>query len=121
MGIGVIASNTSIKVNGAVSATSTSTGATLYTAPANGYAIVQISAVSVAGGALTFSIASRELVKAQTDGSGGTYFGGQYNNSGTGVDSCLTNIFIGPSQALSFTAISSSTVNVTGVEFINSP
>lgn len=86
----------SIKVNGAVSASTTSTG-TLYTAPSSGYAIVNLYSSNSA----TVQVGSRTVTTSGT-GSGGFV------------------CYIGPSQAISVSVNSSSaTVSISGVEFAN--
>lgn len=80
-----------IKINRAV-AISITNGSVSYTAPANGYAIVQIN---------------------------GT---GSFNSGGTGgavSASTITSIYIGPSQVLGLTATTGNTIGADGVEFVN--
>lgn len=84
-------SNTTIKVNGAVSARSVGAG-TLYTAPATGYAILNVTLESSG----TLTLAGRTIL----------------------VLSTTQLIYVGPSQAL---ACTSGTFNATGVEFVNTP
>lgn len=120
----VISSNTSLKVNAAVNATTTTTG-TLYTAPANAYAIVNLSAVSTgtgAGSQIVFAIGGNTIAFANTNVTGGNapFFQGQVNN-GAGTAAVIQNVIIGPSQALSVTISTGGRATVTGVELINSP
>lgn len=92
----------SIVVNAAVAA-SASTNVTLYTAPATGYAIIN---VSPQGAAATASI----LV------------GGKQvcNFDASALQRTAVQIFVGPSQAVSMQSHSAGTVDISGVEFINS-
>lgn len=113
-----------IKVNAGVNA-SGSTNITLYTAPATGYAIVQLSFLGNASGSYAeVSVASRPVMRffcssvpsgvapkvesTQTLSAGG---------ASTGTPS--VTVYVGPSQALSMTQSGGPTVYVTGVEFIN--
>lgn len=121
MGLSVIASNTSIKISAAIDASGTNNGTndtdTLYTCPANSYAIVQLTFNEGAGGAATFKIDTNPIITAINN-----TFNGQVDRGGT--YGMLTNVFIGPSQVLSVTWIGASTnatCRVTGVEFTNSP
>ncbi len=103
----LVSSNTTIKVNGAVSGTASTPAlggsATIYTAPANGYAIVQISC-TVYGNPTTVSVGGRQVV----------VFGAV--NAGT------QGVYVGPSQGLTLsTGGGVSTVVASGVEFINTP
>ena len=126
MGLAVLSSNTSIKVNTAVNGVATSTIAnntvTLYTAPANAYAIVQLVWFGVAGSTATYKIAGNALAIAST-GASGSYFAGQSNNSIVGPV-VLGGFYVGPGQVLSVTfagAVNGNIARATGVEFINSP
>jgi len=93
----LVSSNTTIKVNGAVSA-STSISATVYTAPANSYAILNLF----------------------TNGSfnGQVLVGGQIVNTGA---SQINTIWVGPSQSVSTLFVSAGTMYISGVSFINTP
>ncbi len=104
----VISSNTTIKVSAAVSATSTGTGTTLYTCAASSYAIVNIGIKDTggAGTTVTISVDGKEIHQSAL---------------GATTTRLLQGIYVGPSQAVSFSAGASTTVTVTGVEFINSP
>lgn len=124
MGVGVISDNTTIKVNQAVSATRTTDG-TIYTCVATGYAIVNISILGVATAAnIDVSLAGRNLINGRVEVSGSTNFNGSATPTSTNYECAMVGqIMVGPSQALSVTGISGTgaTINVTGVEFINSP
>lgn len=127
MGKAVIAANTSIKVNGAVSASATADG-TLYTAPANGYAIVNIMVTGSTTGntEILFLIDSKYAAAARYSPSVGMFFEGQYREASLpGSRANMTSIYVGPGQALTvdFNSGGTGTITayVTGVEFINSP
>lgn len=99
-------SNTTLKMNAAVSASFGVGGiggsGTIYTAPATGYAVVNLSA-KAAGGSFT----------------GYWIVGGRALAGDTNV-----GVFVGPSQTISWqTTAYSSTGNATisGVSFVNSP
>lgn len=103
----LVSSNTTIKVNGAISA-GNAVGAisgTLYTAPSNGYGIVNFRSNGSAN-ITSLTIAGRT-----------------FTNSLTGTQ-ILYALYVGPSQSLSWTSstgLSANTVEVFGVEFINTP
>lgn len=111
----VISSNTTFKVNGAVSATDnagTLNTTTLYTAPANGFAIIQIYFLNSSSGGTATEIRINDLKY---------YF---YQDISVEKTESLNGVYIGPSQTVKvvFSAsTSASLVNITGVEFINSP
>ena len=99
-------SNTTLKMNAAVSATFsvTTTGGsgTMYTAPATGYAVVNLSA-KAAGGSFT----------------GYWIVGGRALAGDTNV-----GVFVGPSQTISWQTATYSTtgsVTISGVSFVNTP
>lgn len=100
----LIGNNVTLKVNAAASGTATSAGTlqTLYTSPANAYAIVQISCTTF-GGTCVVTINSRQVCVF------------------TAVNQSFFNIYVGPSRTVSINATSSTTVDLSGVEFINSP
>jgi hypothetical protein len=114
----LVSSNTTIKVNAAVSATAT-TGttignqATLYTAPANGYAIVQVrnDSASAACRALVGGRNAIEMAAAEpsADGAAGAV--------------AQVTLYVGPSQSLVVETRSSAaaTLVASGVEFVNTP
>lgn len=88
----------SIKVNGAVSASGGS--GTIYTAPANGYAI---------------------LMAARTVGNVGAQIGGQQvlkNHAGSSEVPIL--LYVGAGQSVVVTTDSAGTLVISGVEFLNS-
>jgi hypothetical protein len=98
-------SNGGLRVNAGVAFSVTATSGvyqTLYTAPANGYAILQIRAEPGASTTVTITIATKLL--SQTVGSTPTSY---------------TSVYVGPSQVVQGTGVSSTTFHVTGVEFIN--
>jgi hypothetical protein len=94
----LVSSNTTIKVNAAVNASRSSLG-TVYTAPANGYAIVQVydnlnGNINMPGAALL----------NQLNGQAG-----------------LTQFYLGPGQYIEISSYTAGTVYVYGVEFVNTP
>lgn len=95
----LVSSNTTLKVNAAISATTSFSG-TLYTAPANGYAIVNLSGSS-SGGTTLISIGGRPAL------------------STTGFIIGQT-AFVGPSQSVT-AAIGTGIASISGVEFVNTP
>lgn len=117
--------NTTLRVNGAVSATTTSNLAsggnvTIYTAPANGYAIVQLS---FNGGTTwtgaTIQVGGQDIIFLDSSASIQPIIGTTNRVTPLGA------VFIGPSQSLVLTRTGagsgSITIDVSGVEFINSP
>jgi hypothetical protein len=93
----LVSSNTTIKVNAAVGNTVTGNG-TVYTAPADGYAIVNLVLSGSWGG--TVRVGGRDLLSNATT---------------------QNTIYIGPSQSLVVSSYSAGTLNISGVEFINTP
>jgi hypothetical protein len=106
---------TTLKTNAAISGSAninTASGVvTLYTAPANGYAIVQIGISHPASGFTTGTI----------------YIAGRPFFSSVGSANLVQNgtfaYYVGPSQAVTgqYTAATAAIFYVVGVEFINSP
>ncbi len=116
----LVSSNTTIKVNGAVSVSGTASGGTLtlYTAPSNGYAIVQVSWSVATGSNMRILVGSRIV-----------YYVNESNhpaNNGTTIGqgmSALT-LYIGPSQTLQISESAGSgsiSAVASGVEFVNTP
>lgn len=99
MGLGVISANTTIKVNGAIDSSITSS-ATMYTAPANGYAIINAVITSSTAGA-SIAIAGNTLISS--------------------VLGYPVVLYVGPSQSVVGSISTSGAMNINGVEFINSP
>lgn len=111
MSSSLVSSNVTIKTNAAVSATKsvntagTSTD-TLYTAPANGYAIINLFVTAFASTTLTITIGGRTI----------STISAVYTES--------KMYHVGPSQAVVITvtgATGVTTVVCSGVEFINTP
>lgn len=103
----LVSSNTTIKLNAAVSAGNTNgqTTGTLYTAPSTGYAIVHILKAT-SSGTLSISVAGRTIYAAATAGAS------------------FYNFHVGPSQSVSWASSTGeigNTMQVLGVEFINTP
>lgn len=100
----LIGNNVTTKISNAVSATA-STATTLYTAPANSWALINVCVVpSAASGSVT--VASRKVI--------------DFASSSASIQ--LSGVAVGPGQAVA-TTIGGGTVNfyISGVEFINSP
>lgn len=99
----LVSSNTTIKINAAVSATNSSTSATitLYTAPANGYAVIQLHD-TVGGVGNFFTIGGRTVVIGTT---------------------AVSGFYVGPSQAVVINrpGAVNSAASISGVEFVNTP
>jgi hypothetical protein len=104
----LVSSNTTIKMNTAVAAAGTSTGAgavTVYTAPAGTFSIVNVFVTHAASGSLTVG------------GQGIAAVSGSSNFN-------LQGVYIGPSQSLvinSGTLGLNNTASVSGVNFTNTP
>jgi hypothetical protein len=114
---GVFTNNTTIKVSAAVSASGT--GTTLYTCPANAYAILNVYASVPNGVTGTVTVDGKEVLTLDNNGST-TIF--PKMSSGNGYSPASFTIYVGPSQAVACTSSGgSATVKVTGVQFINSP
>ena len=123
---GVFSNNTTLKVSAAVAASGTS--GTLYTAPANGYAVLNVSILAGGGvgSYLTlnvggnpvyhFYMATASSVIPKNDS--GAAAGAANASSGTS----FIQIYVGPSQTVTITNQSGTpTVYLSGVAFINSP
>ena len=98
----LVSSNTTIKVNGAVSASSGSS-ANLYTAPSNGYAIVNLTTINSTG-TTSVTVGTRTV---QSISSSTAVYGQQ--------------IYIGPSQVIAVTVSATGSAQISGVEFVNTP
>lgn len=107
----LVSNNVTIKTSAAVSATKsvntsgTSTD-TLYTAPATGYAIINLFVTAFASTQLVVSIGGRTVLIS------------------TAVDSQSRTFYVGPSQSVVATvtgAAGLTTVVTSGIEYINSP
>ncbi|HEY9705640.1 MAG TPA: hypothetical protein V6C58_24590 [Allocoleopsis sp.] len=117
MSFAVLGNNVSIKVNAAVSNSSSAASATLYTAPANGYAIVQVGIDNGGSGAVLLSVGGLGILNYNpTD----NVWNGQ-NGTGGAFTALTQSIYLGPSQSISYSGNLGGTVTVTGVSFINSP
>ena len=96
----VIASNVSIKISGAISFGGYGTG-TPYTCPANSYAIIQVY-FSGGGSAATIAVGGKTVCDF-------------------GTVSFVGNIFVGPGQSVTYVGNNFTLLNITGVQFTNSP
>lgn len=106
----LVSSNTTLKVNAGISAGNSfgQSSGTLYTAPANGYAIVHLSKLGTFG-AVLFTIGGKNATTAAT---------------AAFASNSYPALYVGPSQSVSWSGGSSegaNTVNVNGVEFVNTP
>lgn len=104
----LVSSNTTIKVNVGVNGANALAGSgTLYTAPANGYAIVHLTKTTTLGN-ITYSIAGRVIF-----------------TTGTAVLAASQAYYVGPSQSVSWSSSvpgeNANTIFAVGVEFINTP
>lgn len=97
--------NNGIKINTAVTNGIIGTGATLYTAPSNAYAIVQLSIISTGAGDTTISVGGRTVYVVSL--------------AASTKHNLLFNIYVGPGQILAYTAPAVSSIDVSGVSFIN--
>lgn len=97
----------SIKVNALVAATGAAASGTLYTAPASGYAVIQVNA-TLSGGTteITLSVGGALVLDATS----------------STLNAVNTGIHVGPNQAVTYTRVGGGTgsVKISGVEFINS-
>ena len=105
--------NTTLKVNAAVSNTQTRTGngtTTIYTAPANAYSLVNISQAGVNASGVQFTVGAVTL--AFQSATPTTYV-------------FLQNVPVGPGQSVAVTISGytggTASMSVSGVEFINTP
>ena len=106
----LVSSNTTIKINAAVNAASAlASSGTLYTAPANGYAIIHFRKASTSNNA-NISIAGRALHNAQTT---------EIQTIGSAMA-----YYVGPSQSVTWSSggiESAGAFTIFGVEFVNTP
>lgn len=115
--MGTYSSNVSLKVNAAISNAVTS--GTLYTAPATGYAIVNLFITSTSGNA-TIRVGGRDVLQAYNPGSEHISSNAPVDNGSPGVSGISAQgIMVGPSQAV--TVVGTGTFQISGVEFINTP
>jgi hypothetical protein len=143
----VIAANQSLKVNGVVNASvalaTNTTQQVLYTAPANGYALVNIGCYVLGSlGQVTLRVGSvivyqyvggnndatfqYQQVKpnGMQEGPGSPVTGIKFNDAALPVGSSFLNVPVGPGQTVTIQKGSNfvgGTGTVSGVEFINSP
>lgn len=101
----LVSSNTTLKVNAAVSYSNPAlaTSGTIYTAPANGYAIINL--LVAASGSMDIQIAGRRI-----------------NNTLT--INPAQQFWVGPSQSVTWSSgvsQSAGAVQASGVEFVNTP
>lgn len=121
----LIGNNVTLKVSAAIATSRTSNG-TAYTAPANGYAIINLSFIANGGAgyahvtvggqpAQYFYAGTNQYVAPKMDGNSSN--SGATGSSGNG--NCT--IYVGPSQVVATAGMSNAEVRFSGVEFVNSP
>jgi hypothetical protein len=100
-------SNTTLKVSGAVSAVATASG-TMYTCPANSYAIINVLVTSASESDGEVQVDGRTVSLAQI--------------VSAGYSRVAVTAHVGPGQVVSFVKNSGSpTAYISGVQFINTP
>lgn len=120
--------NIGIKVNNAISATTTTNGATLYTAPSNGYAIINLylttnnanshfSQVSVGGQPVASNYAVNSANGTSQGSTTQSITNSAYANS---MSLTVLGIYVGPGQSVTFQGSgATSRASISGVEFRN--
>lgn len=111
---------TGMRVTGAVSATSSATSGTLYTAPANSYAIIQVYWSSATNGrSISISVATRPVWFATYTTTDGILISSAPSKTlgGSMSQASVHSIYVGPGQALSFSQTAADNVAVSGVQF----
>lgn len=125
--------NTTVKTNAAVAAASGGFAATLYTAPSNGYAIVNVgvgvgngngtSGVSVGGQVVAERI--NDATKGCTSLTGAPTLAANFNAGGSGVSAqvqTLSAVYVGPGQSVAaFGSAGIIYIWISGAEFVNTP
>lgn len=120
--------NANIVVNAAVSGTAdiVSGSVTLYTAPANGYAVVNIALGISQNSTGSVSVGGRVVVamNAATADAGSTVYGGRTTAQFVSqlYGSTVTNVHVGPGQSVVLSANGTGAAGgrVSGVSFVNS-
>lgn len=95
--------NSSIKVNAAISNQQDASGMTMYTAPANGYAIINISVFNTSANSAGITVDGLQM----------------FASSGISNTYAFGTFYVGPGQSVVSQVGGTNTVNITGVEFIN--
>jgi hypothetical protein len=129
-----LSANTTIKINGAISASAVNvsvTPVTLYTAPANGYAIIN---ATLAIGTTLSSCDLRVGGNTVFSASGISAFKSSNGSSSTTIieslqdilkhTATMSGIYVGPGQSVEFypsNYLNQNTARISGVEFINTP
>ena len=100
----LVSSNTTIKMNAVVNASATNTSGTLYTAPANGYALVQVSFSGTGSITGSMDIGSATIFSVNAS----------YQVNG---------LVVGPSQSVTYSGTTTGTIffAVSGASFVNTP
>jgi hypothetical protein len=105
----LVSSNTTIKVNAAISYSSPiASSGTIYTAPSNGYGIVHVYKESTIG-SVHLTLGGRRM---------------QVGGNGSLDATSIIAIYVGPSQSLAWTGggiESAGAIQAAGVEFVNTP
>jgi hypothetical protein len=110
-----------IKINAAVAASRSSNG-TVYTAPATGYAIVNVAFSGGVGG-LNITVGGQQVM---------SFYGAAINQltpksdaaavvavAGSSTGNGPMQVYVGPSQVLAVAGYTAGSVTISGVEFIN--
>lgn len=133
-----LSANTTIKINGAVSAAATNITSgtqTLYTAPANGYAIINATLAHTTGnaGSIDLRVGGQLVMSTYTAPSGPFLNSNGFVSASTPFVSLQDTgkhsftergIYVGPGQSVELFPsgnLVGSTARISGVEFINTP
>lgn len=115
--------NVTTKVSAAISNSISASSGTLYTVPANSYAIFQVHFdPGSSNGAYTVQVAGRTVWTAYQNSTSSIDYsstGGRAQSNSAGFSSGV--FYAGPGQAISFTRPAVSTVYISGTVFINTP
>lgn len=118
----LISNQVTLKVNAAVSASTSTTGTTLYTGPSTGYAMVNICISGATSFNGNIKIGTRIVLDFPLSGTLHGSVPGSFNTAGSVSATSSSTFIVGPSQAVLFTITSgSATASISGVEFVNSP
>lgn len=124
--------NTTVKANASIAAASGGfANGNLYTAPANGYAIINIGVgVGSGNGSMGVTVGGQYVAERSNNGtSGGTSIAGgaipaanmQYGGTGAHVQS-LTGVYVGPGQTVAAVGTGGLVYAwISGTEFVNTP
>lgn len=108
-----------LKVSAAIAVTRTTTG-TFYTAPADGYAIINVFFDMSTSDIAVISIGGVPVCNVNMASGDNSYFPGAYDSASTVIrPTGSTTYYVGPSQSVTGTLTDSPSVSVSGVEFRN--